>query len=289
MMRQAARITSRIAAICLFGAVVFSVAVIVIVPRLTHGTSMTVLTGSMTPTIPVGSLVVDAPVDPGTLKVGDIATYQAVPGKPDFITHRIVGINTKTTPTLFTFKGDANRGPDMNPVPATAIRGRVLFHVRYLGAVRDLVHTKGGLAGIAMVVLAGYALLQVSAWLRDRSAGNSRRSEGTASDEPAGRDEVTVVAVVRDDALVRLSHQQARTLLRSRVLDRKADSYAIAVDVDAADVGEAMRTLGELGAADIELRESDMSRDRPAARLEQLDQLRHGQRGTQVAPAGTNA
>ena len=97
--------------------VVGALTVVVVLPRATHGTALTVLTGSMTPGIPVGSVVVVRPVDPGTLKVGDIATYQVKPGKPDYITHRIRKIDTSTTPTSFIFKGDANRGADLNPVP----------------------------------------------------------------------------------------------------------------------------------------------------------------------------
>ena len=49
--------------------------------------ALTVLTGSMTPEIPVGSVVIDRPVDPGMLKVGDVATYQKVPGVDEYITH----------------------------------------------------------------------------------------------------------------------------------------------------------------------------------------------------------
>ncbi|MGN6129547.1 MAG: hypothetical protein ACTHOK_04325, partial [Nocardioidaceae bacterium] len=40
--------------------------VLVVIPRATHGSALTVLTGSMTPEIPVGSVVVVRPVDPGT-------------------------------------------------------------------------------------------------------------------------------------------------------------------------------------------------------------------------------
>jgi signal peptidase len=152
--------------------VLAAVTVLMILPKAVHGEAMTVLTGSMTPTIPVGSIVLVRPVDPGTLHVGDVATYQKSPGAAEYITHRIVKINTKTTPVTFTFKGDANRGADMNPVPSTAIRGKVWFHVSHLGSIRDMVHTKNGVTGIAMILLAGYALAQGTSVLRDRRAGS---------------------------------------------------------------------------------------------------------------------
>lgn len=166
--RRIATWSIRLLLLAVLGLIAFAIAVLTVVPQATHGTALTVLTGSMTPGIPVGSVVIDRPVDPGTLHVGDVATYQKEPGKAEYITHRIVKIDTSKSPTMFTFKGDANRGADVRPVPATAIRGKVWFHVPYLGAVRDALHTKGGLAGVAMLVLAGYAVYQGAAGVRER-------------------------------------------------------------------------------------------------------------------------
>jgi signal peptidase len=173
MARRLARWLVRLLLVAFLAVILGAVTVLIVLPRATHGTALTVLTGSMTPDIPVGSVVIDRPVDPGTLKVGDIATYQKAPGVNEYITHRIVKINTKTKPVTFIFKGDANRGPDITPVPATAIRGKVWFHVPYLGGVRDSLHA-GGLRGVAIILaiigLAGYAIFQFVAWSRSRHA-----------------------------------------------------------------------------------------------------------------------
>jgi hypothetical protein len=136
------------------------------------------------------------PVDPSTLQVGDVATYQAEPGKEAFITHRIVGIDRSTNRISFTFKGDANRGPDIKPIPAGAIRGEVWFHVPYLGAIRDALHGKGGISLIAMLALAGYALSQLSAGLRERR--DRRKPEDDTGSEP------TAITVGRTLILVKL-------------------------------------------------------------------------------------
>ena len=173
--RGVARWTYRIVAGALLALVLAAVTVLVVIPRATHGTALTVLTGSMTPDIPVGSVVIERPVDPGTLKVGDIATYQKAPGVNEYITHRIIKIDTATNPATFTFKGDANRGPDITPVPAGAIRGKVWFHVPYLGSLRDSI---GGPLGrvvvIAVVVLmlGGYSVRQIRESLRERKTGS---------------------------------------------------------------------------------------------------------------------
>jgi hypothetical protein len=120
------------------------------------------------------------------LHVGDVATYQKTAGKAEYITHRIVKIDASATPTMFTFKGDANRGADIAPVPATAIRGRVWFHVPYLGAIRDALHTKGGLAGVAMLLLAGYALVQAGAAVMDRQRRDPNATQGPGDAEARG-------------------------------------------------------------------------------------------------------
>jgi signal peptidase I len=177
----------RVALCALLALVLGAVTVLLVLPRATHGVALTVLTGSMTPDIPVGSVVIDRPVDPGTLHVGDIATYQKAPGVNEYITHRIVAIDSSTTPTTFTFKGDANRGPDITPVPASAIRGKVWFHVPYLGSLRDTISDSLGrvvLIGIVAAGLGGYAISQFVAAIRERRRKNDPEADD-GTDEPA--------------------------------------------------------------------------------------------------------
>ena len=147
--------------------VILAITVLMILPQASQSRALTVLTGSMTPEIPVGAVVLVRPVDTDSLKVGQIATYQ-VPGKDAYITHRIVKINHSKDQVTFIFKGDANRSRDLNPVSADSIRGEVWFHVPYLGAIRDALHGKAGLSLLAMLVLGGYAISQLIEVVRDR-------------------------------------------------------------------------------------------------------------------------
>ena len=197
--RAAARWAARLVLMCLLGVVLFSAAVLTVVPRAVDGVDLTVLTGSMNPAIPQGSIVIDRPVDTSTLHVGDIATYQVSPGKNDYVTHRIVKIDSSKSPAEFTFKGDANRGPDMKLVPATAIRGKVWFHVPYLGTIRDGLHTKGGLAGVGIVLLGGYALYQLTDAMKDRwsARGKAPSAFCTSLDAPSESADDLDVATIR--------------------------------------------------------------------------------------------
>ena len=164
----------RVVAALLLLAVLAAASILILLPRATQGSAMTVLTGSMTPEIPVGSVVLVRPVDPATLEVGDVATY--VEKDDVFVTHRVHRINRKTKPTSYVFQGDANRTPDVDSVSADNIRGEVWFHVPYLGAIRDGLKGKGGVTLLAMLLLAGYAISQISAGLKQRrlDTGQSR-------------------------------------------------------------------------------------------------------------------
>jgi len=224
----------RVLLLAVLGLIAFAIAVLTVIPRATHSTALTVLTGSMTPGIPVGSVVVDRPVDPGTLHVGDVATYQKEPGKAEYITHRIVKIDATKTPTLFTFKGDANRGPDVTPVPASAIRGKVWFHVPYLGAIRDALHTKGGLAGVAMLVLFGYALYQGTSALNDRRApaqgGLADNSDDAVIDLVRAEPRYSLLMTVRTDAFDDLTPEAVSRALGATLVEAGDETFTMVVE-----------------------------------------------------------
>ena len=152
----------------LLAVIVGALVVLTVIPRAVDGAALTVLTGSMTPEIAVGSVVVVRPVDPGTLQVGDVVTYQKTPGQEDYVTHRIQDIHTDTDQMTLTTKGDANRGADTDPVPVTSVRGKVLFSVPYLGTVRNTIGVGGSGLILLVLGLVAYALGQVGSVLRER-------------------------------------------------------------------------------------------------------------------------
>jgi signal peptidase len=107
---------------------------LVVIPKVTHGAALTVLTGSMRPGIEPGDIVVVAGVeDPSRLEVGDVITYLPYPDDPTLITHRIIGVSaTGDGGRTFTTQGDANSAID-DPVMDYQVRGRHLFTVPKLG------------------------------------------------------------------------------------------------------------------------------------------------------------
>lgn len=144
-----------------------AVVVVLVLPRAVKGEAMTVLTGSMEPSIPTGSIALVRPVDPRAVAIGDVITYQVRPDEEVYVTHRVVDIRERRGQTWYVLKGDANDATD-DPILADRIRGEVWFHVPYLGTVRDGLRGRGGVYLLATLLLAWFSISQVSGGLRER-------------------------------------------------------------------------------------------------------------------------
>jgi signal peptidase len=153
----------------------------VAVPRVTGATPYTVLTGSMAPTYPPGTLVVDKPVSPSEIHLGDAVTFQIASGKPDVVTHRVVGIRLDATGSPeFLTKGDANQVNDPDWRPAGAVRGRVWYAAPELGRVNTLI--TGHQRQLAVYgVAAGLVLYAASMFLGVLRSTRRRRRTNTTT------------------------------------------------------------------------------------------------------------
>ena len=112
-----------------------------------------IISGSMEPTIEVGSMVVTQPyTDSNEPQIGDIITF-ARPGL-GVVCHRIVNLNP-SGPGYIT-QGDANDNADLWVVQRKEIIGKVVFHVPYLGYTSDFVRSKYGF--IFLILLPGLVI-----------------------------------------------------------------------------------------------------------------------------------
>ena len=115
----------------------------------------TVLSGSMEPAIPTGSILVSRTVASDSINVGDIITFSGS-GRDRFITHRVTAID-RTNGIVFTTKGDANNAEDPYPVPAENVVGKVLVHIPFLGFILSFVKTPLGI--LLMLVIPGLLII----------------------------------------------------------------------------------------------------------------------------------
>jgi signal peptidase len=109
-------------------------AILIVIPKMNNAIPLTILTQSMEPLLPPGTLIVDRHVAPADVHIGDIVTYQITSGEADVITHRVVGISLSNDgKRTFTFKGDNNADPDTDKVIPAQIKGRVWYSVPVIG------------------------------------------------------------------------------------------------------------------------------------------------------------
>ncbi len=172
---------NRIVTYTLLAVMLLVLAVTVVIPRLTGSTPYTVLTSSMKPSYPPGSLVVIKPADAAELQVGTAVLYQIRSGEPDVITHRIVATRQSGGgDTTYITRGDNNGSDDADPVKIEQIRGKVWYSVPYMGYVNNWLNgEQRRITLIAIVVgLSGYAIFMFL------GAGNDYRKKRKEPQEP---------------------------------------------------------------------------------------------------------
>lgn len=139
-----------------------------------------VLSGSMEPSLKVGSLVVSRPVDPETVLIGDVITFRLDQAAVPLVTHRVDGIG-HSSPLYFETRGDANKSPDPFTVPARNLVGKIVLHIPYAGYATEFLKTPlGFVLGLLLP-----ALIVIVMYLRDIWRFLNRDKQG--SKEVAGR------------------------------------------------------------------------------------------------------
>ena len=112
-----------------------------------------ILTGSMDPACPTGSLVYVKSVNPESLQEKDIVTFQ----KGNLvITHRVVK-NDVQKEELIT-KGDANSANDIQPVAYKQIKGKVALTVPLLGYLALRLNSAAGISVCVIILALGLML-----------------------------------------------------------------------------------------------------------------------------------
>lgn len=138
--------------------------VVIVVPKVTGSVPLSVLTQSMEPSLPPGTLLVVRPVPVDDIRIGDVVTYQITSGQPAVVSHRVVGVTTSSTgERTFVLKGDANDLADGAPVTAPQIRGVLWYSLPGLGVVNQAVNgSRSWLVPTMAAILLVYGVLMVA-------------------------------------------------------------------------------------------------------------------------------
>ncbi|MGH3872150.1 MAG: signal peptidase I [Pseudonocardiaceae bacterium] len=135
-----------------------------LVPAVTGASALTVLSGSMTPALPVGSIIVVRSQPADQIKAGDVITFTDrspdLPA-PRVVTHRVVAVEQGPGGLAFRTQGDANNAPDQRPAAAADVHGVLWYSVPLAGSLRTFLISPAGLCylvGVALLMVAGHLL-----------------------------------------------------------------------------------------------------------------------------------
>lgn len=128
-----------------------------------------VISGSMEPEYPVGSLIYVKEVDPSEIEVDDVITYVLPSEIPS--THRVVRIDEENQ--LFYTKGDANETEDGAPVHFKNLIGTPIFKIPYLGYVAYYIQHPPGM----YIAIAAGAILLILVFLPDLFKKDKKKSQ----------------------------------------------------------------------------------------------------------------
>jgi signal peptidase len=113
--------------------------------------SFTMRSGSMTPAIETGDVVVTEPISPLSARVGDVVTFRDPEGSGKLFSHRVQAVRPVGGDVRFVTRGDANTSTERWNVPADGSVGKVLYTVPKIGYA--LMWTGTVPARIALIVI----------------------------------------------------------------------------------------------------------------------------------------
>lgn len=137
------------------------------VPRAAGYEIYSVISGSMEPEIPVGSLVYIRGEEPENIKEDEIIAFYGAKDSNAIITHRVV--ENRVVMGEFITKGDANKTNDMNPIPYDNFIGKAVLSIPVLGYAAQMLTSLEGKIAAGAVILAALALHLLASMLEKRN------------------------------------------------------------------------------------------------------------------------
>ena len=143
---RARRVLSAIMGV--WGGLALLVLIVMIGMRLSGAQFNVVQTASMTPTLPIDTLTVTRPVDPGTITVDDVIMFSNRDG--ELVMHRVTEVLDHAGVRRFRTKGDANRTADTQLVHEKNVTGLLSAAVPNVGAFARSVQSPVGFVYLAL-------------------------------------------------------------------------------------------------------------------------------------------
>ncbi len=195
--RFAHRLISVVVTVLMVGACVL--AALMVLPTLLGYERYVIVSGSMEPTLSVGTIVYDEVVPVEDIAVGDIITFVPPPeyGVDDPVTHRVVqvvdtNVGQDDHERMFRTKGDANGAMDpWRMVLDGPDQGRVAHQLPYVGYFYLALQVRW--VQVLVIVIPAVALIAyvlITMWRVSADAIMEERAQASAHDEHDEQDEV---------------------------------------------------------------------------------------------------
>jgi signal peptidase len=126
--------------------------------------SYTVRSGSMSPAIDTGDIVLTEGISPLDARVGDIVTFKDPDGTGRLISHRVRQVHAAGGELRFVTKGDANNTTEHWAVASDGRIGRVVYRLPRLGYALFWADTPAGRIGLISMpalLLCVFGLLRI--------------------------------------------------------------------------------------------------------------------------------
>jgi signal peptidase len=120
------------------------IALALVAPLAFHGRPLTVLSGSMEPTLHVGDMVVANRIKPLDARPGDIVSFRDPARGEALVTHRVRSLRAEGDRVVFVTRGDANNSSERWRIRRDGEISRALYTVPKLGHVVGFARTKSG-------------------------------------------------------------------------------------------------------------------------------------------------
>lgn len=134
-----------------------------------------VITGSMEPSLKVGSVVVIHPVTPESINTGDIISYRLNDKDNITITHRVIEVRQRS-PLYLVAKGDANNQPDPFIVQQKNVLGRVCLAIPFCGYFTQFLKTNFGYLVVIVIPLVSVITLYIISVIREITGNKGRNA-----------------------------------------------------------------------------------------------------------------
>src|SRR3989344_432313 len=136
--------------------------------------ALIVRSGSMSPAIDVGSIVVARPADNAVYKIGDIIAFRSEKNPETLITHRVVSVGKDKAGVFYKTKGDANEEADGWSVSSKNVLGKVEFTLPYAGRV--LTFAKSELGFLFLIAIPASFVIVMEIWTIFKEIRKRKRS-----------------------------------------------------------------------------------------------------------------